>query len=146
MKTIMETRLRDLLKNNKLLNIVSNRYNLDKEDRKTLNEMISNQGGGADDGMIYFKLENPSISGIDSYSCVSCIVENEDGDKVLMHTPPVREKIAIQTSNKIIYDSNGRTMLEELIIAANIGGLDFLNEPTIKQITAKEYYSLLDQN
>ena len=42
----MKTRLRDLLKNNKLLNIVSNRYNLDKEDRKTLNEMISNQGSG----------------------------------------------------------------------------------------------------
>ena len=54
----MKTRLRDLLKNNKLLNIVSNRYNLDKEDRKTLNEMISNQGDGTDDGCEYYYITN----------------------------------------------------------------------------------------
>ena len=93
--------------------------------------------------MVYFKLENPSISGIDYIYCVSCIVENENGDRTLIYTPPGRERIAIQISNKIIYDSSGRTMLERLILDASSSGLDFENEPTIKQITAKEYYSLL---
>lgn len=94
--------------------------------------------------MVYFKLENPSISGVESGCCVSCIVQNEEDRKVLMHTPPGRERIAIQTSNKIIYDTLlNKTMLENLIEQALQNDLDFLNEPTIKQITAKEYYSLL---
>lgn len=95
--------------------------------------------------MVYFKLENPSISGVESDSCVSCIVQNEEDRKVLMHTPLGRERIAIQTSNKIIYNTLlNKTMLETLIEKALQNDLDFLNEPTIKQITAKEYYSLLD--
>lgn len=95
--------------------------------------------------MVYFKLENPSISGIDADCCISCIVENEDGNRVLLNIPPGRERIAIQTSNKIIYDtSSNKTMLEIIINQALKNDLDFLNEPTIKQITAKEYYSLLD--
>jgi hypothetical protein len=105
---------------------------------------LSDLGGDSvDDGMEYFKLENPAIGGIDYLYCVSCIVENENGDRMLMYTPPGRERIAIQTSNKIIYNSDGSTMLERLISDANRNGLDFENEPTIKRITAKEYYSLL---
>lgn len=111
----------------------------------TKNEIALSELGGEsfDDGMVYFKLENPSISGINYVYCVSCIVENESGDRMLIYTPPGREKIAIQISNKVIYDSSGRTMLEGLILDASFNGLDFENEPTIKQITAKEYYSLL---
>jgi hypothetical protein len=112
----------------------------------TKNEIaLSELGGGEsfDDGMVYFKLENPSIAGINYVYCVSCIVENENGDRTLIYTPPGRERIAIQISNKIIYDNSGRTMLEGLILDASFSDLDFENEPTIKQITAKEYYSLL---
>ena len=110
----------------------------------TKNEIaLSELGGSFDDGMVYFKLENPSIAGINHVFCTSCIVENESGDRMLMNMPPSREKLAIQVSNKIIYDRDGRTMLEQLILETRINGLDFENEPTIKQITAKEYYSLL---
>lgn len=94
--------------------------------------------------MLYFKLENPSISGIDADCCVSCIVENEDGNRVLVKTPPGRGRIAIQTSNKIINNTAlNTTMIEDLINQAINNDLDFENEPTIKQITAKEYYSLI---
>lgn len=113
----------------------------------TKNEIPLNDLGGDsfDDGMVYFKLENSLISGIDTDCCVSCIIENEKGDRILTNDPPGREKIAIQTSNKIIHNIYlNKTMLETLISQALANDLDFENEPTIKQITAKEYYSLLD--
>lgn len=124
------------------------RYIINKKEKKELFKEIKNINKGEDsfdDGMVYFKLENSLITGIDTDCCVSCIIENEMGDRILTNDPPGREKIAIQTSNKIIHNIySNKTMLENLISQALANDLDFENEPTIKQITAKEYYSLLD--
>ena len=131
----MKTRLRDLLKNNKLLNIVSNRYNLDKEDRKTLNEMISNQGGGADDGMEYYLvLDSVNMSGRYGVPVCSVIIDgkiyNRDSGNI----------IALNVSNKILITGTDYTMKEILISYGN----DLTDSSKFKQITAKEYYSLLN--
>jgi hypothetical protein len=106
---------------------------------------LSDLGGDSvDDGMLYFKLENPSIRGGNSGYCISCIAENEVGDRVLINNPAGRKCIAIQVSNKIVsVDEPNKTILDLLIEDAFNYDLDFLNEPTIKQITAKEYYSLI---
>ena len=144
-------RLKDLIDNKdnpKIVKKILDSTELSKLDKKDiLNDLKGiSKGDSVDDGMMYFKLENSSISGIESDYCVSCIVENEDGDRVLVNTPPGRDRIAIQTSNKIIYDTyRNKTMLENLIDQALQSDLDFLNEPTIKQITAKEYYSLINK-
>lgn len=144
-------RLKDLINNRnnpKIVKKILDSTELSKLDKKDiLNDLKGiDKGDSVDDGMIYFKLENPSIGGIEADCCVSCIIENEDGNRVLVKTPPGRERIAIQTSNKIINNTElNLTMLEDLISQAINNDLYFENEPTIKQITAEEYYSLINK-
>lgn len=145
----MKTRLRDLLKNNKLLNIVSNRYNLDKEDRKTLNEMISNQGGGADDGMEYYELDHDKLQNagvrMAALDNITSSTITDDGLLVAAKnaTPyGIGKYIEVNTKIMIPYEDTYINVDEFL---------NYLVEHTrkewqyfAKEITAKEYYSLLD--
>ena len=158
----MKTRLRDLLKNNKLLNIVSNRYNLDKEDRKTLNEMISNQGGGTDDGMEYYLaldvntninigcVINDRFSRSEGQEVASSGIEDLGEGDIKLHARGASINnftIAFATSSRYCYDTRDRTTQKQTLeYICNELGTSLSDTSKFKRITAKEYYSLLDQN
>lgn len=106
-------------------------------------------GGGVDDGMEYYLIVNQNaLSG--KFECSErntiSIITNISGENTIQKNANVDifSTVAFQTSKKIKYDHRDGILYDILLWDLQDNNIDIKDESLFKEITAKEYYSLID--
>lgn len=117
----------------------------------TKNEIaLSDLGGGSfDDGMEYYLIVNQNaLSG--KFECSErntiSIITNLSGENTIQKNANVDifSTVAFQTSKKIKYDHRDGILYDILLWDLQDNNIDIKDGSLFKEITAKEYYSLID--